>query len=55
MFYRDYRYKHANYQEKMEMIKQMISDNRRYYPKGKDVADSTFLEYEQEKLKKRYI
>ncbi len=47
LFYRDYRLEHADLKEKNEMLKQMQSDNRRYYRKGRDFADSTRLEYER--------
>lgn len=52
MLYRDYRLGHAGPKEKKSILKQMQSDNRRYYRKGRNFADATYLEYEKEKAEK---
>jgi hypothetical protein len=53
MLYRDYRLGHSDRKEKKAILKQMQSDNRRYYRKGRNFADATYLEYEKEKAEKQ--
>jgi hypothetical protein len=52
MLYRDYRLGHADHKEKKAIHKQMQVDKQRYYPKGRNFADATLLEYEKEKVEK---
>jgi hypothetical protein len=47
---REYRYEHANHKQQKQMLKQMqINNASKYYPKGRNFADSTYLEYQKQK------